>query len=116
MTKFATREDILGAADRKERVVKVKAWGNKAVRLMEIAYGDHASIAAQIAGKNDGTDHLFMARYVAASIVDEHGGRLFSDEDVPALAAKSRDAISQLWEAVAELNGLGVSRDAAVKN
>lgn len=114
---LATREEILGFDDRKSKVISVKAWGGKSVRLMELSYADHSRLSLTIskAQENGGTDPLFMARYVAASIVDEAGVPIFSDSDVEALAAKHRDAIYQIWEEIADLNNMG-GTDENVKN
>ena len=47
------------------------------------------------------------ARLVAATAIDEKGGRLFTSEEAEALGKKSAKAIAKVFEAAQKLNGLG---------
>src|SRR5262249_27727171 len=43
---------------------------------------------------------------VALSVVDEHGKRMFSDEDLAALATKNAQALQRIFNAAMALNGM----------
>jgi hypothetical protein len=46
------------------------------------------------------------ARLAAASIVDENGARMFSDEEIEALGGKSAMALDRVFKAAQRLSGL----------
>lgn len=51
-----------------------------------------------------------LALVAAVSVVDEQGERLFSDEDVPALAKKHAGALQRIFDTALRLNGLTQER------
>jgi hypothetical protein len=101
-----TRDAILGAQDLKTVDVPVPEWGGDVrLRMLTGAERNALHAAAAAGGKFDAT--LFASLLVAKTIVGDDGGRLFGDDDAPALAAKSASAFNRVFEAAAKLNGLG---------
>lgn len=117
--KTLTKDQILAAHDLETRAVEVKAWGGK-VNVSELSADASAAFAAATFDEDgnqirDGKS--WKVKLVAACVVDDEGKRLFSDEDVAALGAKSNSAIAKLYEAAAELNGFGPkAKEDAEKN
>lgn len=72
--------------------------------------------------RGDGRDRKvdltnMRARLVALSVVDEAGQRVFTDDEVDLLGAKSGAALDRVFAAAQELNGLsGADVEALTKN
>lgn len=115
-----SKEMILAAQDRKFKDVEVPEWGGS-VRVMEMsgeAYADYLENAfpQQEVGRKPNA-RRFAAVVVSCCIVDAAGERLFSVQDVEALAKKSRKALDRVFEVADELNMLTpVARERAEKN
>ena len=108
-----SREAILGVADLPTEDVEVPEWGGT-VRVKGLTGKDRDAFEASIVGDTAATKgqsrRLNMAnmraRFVALSIVDEQGVRLFSDGDVAALGAKSAAALQRVYVVAQRLSGL----------
>ena len=95
MGKVLTAAEIIGAKDRRRELVEVPEWGGS-VWVQEIS-------AADAEAMSDGAPSV--VEFCAACIVDEHGERLFSSDDVSALADKSTASLQIIMEAFSRLNG-----------
>lgn len=106
---FLTRDEILGAVDLKVVEVAVPEWGGT-VRVSMMTGTERDAFESETVvrkGKRVEVNMVNMrARLVARTVVDEKGGRVFSDGDVEALAAKSASALNRVFEAARVLNGL----------
>jgi len=79
--------DFLGLDDLRTKTVTVPRW-NKAVTIRELGLEEGVKLS-QMYSATDGQTVLSaedIARVVAWGVVDENGERVFSDDDVPALA------------------------------
>ena len=111
-----TREQILAAADLKTEVVSVPEWGGEVIVRALTGY-DRDQLEAQVTrlegvGRRQRvvTDmRNFRAKLVAASLVDEHGERMFSEADVDALGQKNAAALNRVFEGDQRLSGLSAA-------
>lgn len=110
-----TREQILGAADIKTETVNVPEWGGE-VRIKGLTGADRDAFEAAITtikGKDTRVNWVNVrARFVALSIVDENGARIFTEGDIKALGEKSAAALDRVYAAAQKLSGL-TDEDAA---
>jgi|SRR5690606_649522 len=105
---FVSRDSILGADDREVREIDVPEWGGKA-RLMSMSGDDRDRFETKIleGRKGDAIDLVGMrALLVGLCLVDEKGKRLFSDNDLRRLGAKSAKVLSRLYDEAARMNGI----------
>jgi len=110
MSKLLTREAILQAQDLPYEDVAVPEWGGVVrVRALTGAERDRfeASIVEQRGkgGPRLNTQNI-RAKLVALTVVDEHGNRIFTDDDVEALGRKSAAALNRVFEVAQRLSGL----------
>lgn len=96
-----TREQILGIKDLKIEPIFVPEWNDTVyVRSMTGAERDafEASIYEfnQSTGKSKLKLEFMRARLCSFTICDQEGNRLFTDEDVQALAAKNSTALLRI--------------------
>lgn len=117
MGAFLSAQQILDAADKKYAEVDVPAWGGK-VRVQKMSAGDRDSLELANIDKDGNRRPMsnFRAAVCVRCIVDENGKRLFSDKDAAALGEKCSDALMKVYEAAAELNGLGVTEEEMAGN
>jgi hypothetical protein len=107
---------ILGASDLPHEDVPVKEWGGT-VRVRTMTGAERDEFRSAIATEGGVLVGKFSAALLAATIVDENGGRLFSVEDMVALQAKSATALDTAANVAMRLNGLGAAaQEDAVKN
>ena len=108
-----SREEILTADDLGTEDVAVPEWGGT-VRVRGLSGAERDSFEASITGSQASKkgqsrqlrlDNL-RARFVAMSIVDENGERVFSDADIKALGGKSAAALTRVYEVGQRLSGL----------
>jgi hypothetical protein len=104
MSKYLTRDEILARDDLPAEDVNVPEWGG-AVRIRRMSGTERDAFEASIMGA-DGRQDLsnIRAKLVARSIVDEAGRRLFSDEDIAALGAKSAAALDRCFAVAKRLS------------
>jgi hypothetical protein len=118
-----TREAILNIEALPREEVPVPEWGGSVfVRTMTGEEKDafEESNFAEPDEKGNREFRLwdnYRARLVATVVCDEHGQRLFTVEDVPALAKKSSVALDRIMDAAKRLNAISKSDiDDLVKN
>lgn len=105
-----SKEQILAADDLKSETVDVPEWGGSViVRMMSGAARDayEASMIVMKDGKRVADLSNMRAKLVAATLVDEAGNPMFSEDEVTALAAKSAAALERIASVAQRLNGLG---------
>lgn len=105
-----SRDEILGAHDRKTEDVAVPEWGGT-VRVRALSGAERDAYEAGIVQiKGDGSRKFTLAnaraRLVSLSVVDENGEHLFSEADVAALGAKSATALERVFDVARRLSGL----------
>ena len=102
---------ILGFDDRKTKVVKVKQW-NCELTILELGLQQGLSLFSHV---KDGDDSVSLtaeqiAEIVAWGVVDPTTNeRIFSDDDVPALMQKSREALVFLYTEITKLSTDGAA-------
>lgn len=104
-----SRDQILKAEDTQTETVSVPEWGGEViVRTMTGHARDR--FESQIVGKNGGTDmNNIRAKLAAATIVDDKGELLFSENDVAKLGKKSAAALDRVFVAAQRLNRISDS-------
>jgi len=105
--KFLSKDEILAAKDDKSEVLEIPEWGGcvsiRALRGKEL--NAIQQLTADLEDKPDANDYR-MGCFVAMCLADEQGGRLFSNEDVPALLEKSMAVLIRLQTKALKVNGL----------
>lgn len=115
---YLGREDILEADDIEKREVEVPEWGGTVIVRgltgeerddfeAEFAEYDPDSSLIEVEGERQKINlKNARARLVARCVVDEDGGRVFSDDDVRRLAKKSGKALDRVYDVAQELSGI----------
>ncbi len=105
--------DILGFDDLKTRVVHVK-WWDRDLTIRELGLDDGLKMFSKVKDLDGDAsiDAEDLAQVIACGVVDaETGERVFSDDDVPALAKKSSKPLMFLYQEI-----IALSSEEAVKN
>ena len=103
-----TKEQIQAVDDLRSRIVcvDVPEWGGSVnIRPMDVRELDEYSNDAMRCKSTGMRD--FRTRLVAYCLCDENGKRLFTEQDIDALAGKSGTVMDRLYRAVDELNDIG---------
>ena len=100
---------ILAAQDLQTEDVEVPDWGG-AVRVRSFTGRERDAFESSMV-RGDGRDRKvdltnMRARLVGLTIIDETGQRLFTDEEVDLLGAKSGAALDRVFAVAQKLNGL----------
>jgi hypothetical protein len=100
---------ILAANDLKSEDIEVPEWGG-AVRVRSFTGRERDAFEASMV-RGDGRDRKvdltnMRARLVGLTVIDETGQRLFTDEEVDLLGAKSGAALDRVFAVAQKLNGL----------
>ena len=103
---------ILAATDLKSEDVEVPEWGG-AVRVRSFTGRERDAFEASMV-RGEGRDRKvdltnMRARLVGLTVIDETGQRLFTDEEVDLLGAKSGAALDRVFAIAQKLNGLSGS-------
>ena len=101
---YLNREAILSAEDRPTDEIQIPEWGDTWVRIARWSLAVQWRISRASADDQEERGRL-LALVVALSLVDARGQRLFSDEDVPALAEKNFRALERIATAAMKWNG-----------
>lgn len=116
-----TKEQIFAANDLATEPVDVKEWGGSVI-VRSMTGADRDAFESSLVtfgedGKRIADLSNMRAKLVAMTVVDENGDRLFTAEDIGAIAHKSASAIERVYQVAQRLNGMGTGAvDAAVKN
>lgn len=105
-----SREQILGAEDRKTEDVEVPEWGGT-VRVRALSGTERDAYEAGIVQiRGDGSRKFTLqnarARLVSLALVDEAGNRMFTEADVAQLGEKSATALERVFDVARRLSGL----------
>lgn len=112
---YLSREQILGAKDVTTREVQVPEWadpesGADTVLVRALSGYERDAFEASLRmqrGKEILPDtRNARAKLVGRAIIDEEGKRVFTDQDIHALGAKSAVALNRVFEVVSEMSGL----------
>ena len=100
---------ILAAQDLQTEDVEVPEWGG-AVRVRSFTGRERDAFESSMV-RGDGRDRKvdltnMRARLVGLTVIDETGQRLFTDEEVDLLGAKSGAALDRVFAVAQKLNGL----------
>ena len=100
---------ILAANDLKSEDVEVPEWGG-AVRVRSFTGRERDAFEASMV-RGEGRDRKvdltnMRARLVGLTVIDETGQRLFTDDEVDLLGAKSGAALDRIFAIAQKLNGL----------
>ena len=100
---------ILAANDLKSEDIEVPEWGG-AVRVRSFTGRERDAFEASMV-RGEGRDRKvdltnMRARLVGLTVIDETGQRLFTDEEVDLLGAKSGAALDRVFAVAQKLNGL----------
>ena len=109
------RDAILGAVDVQTEKVDVPEWGGDVIVRgltgdeLDAFQGSIRQFRPTFDGK--GMEPVLIqegmrAKLLVKCLVDEAGERLFTDQDAPALGAKSGTVIDRLYDVAARLSGL----------
>lgn len=115
-----TKAGILAANDLKTEDVDVPEWGGT-VRVRSFTGRERDAFEAGMV-RGDGKDRKvdltnMRARLVGLTVIDEAGQRLFTDEEVDLLGAKSGAALDRVFAVAQKLNGLsGADVEELTKN
>lgn len=105
--KRLSKQEILQAPDLPTEEVFIPEWGGSVlVRGLTAAERDRfeAEIVRQTREGVKVELHGIRARLCAMTIVDESGGRLFSDDEIAALGNKSASALQRVFEVALRLS------------
>ena len=111
---------ILAAQDLQTEDVEVPEWGG-AVRVRSFTGRERDAFESSMV-RGDGRDRKvdltnMRARLVGLTVIDETGQRLFTDDEVDLLGAKSGAALDRVFAVAQKLNGLsGADVDELSKN
>lgn len=109
MSQYLSRDAILAVNDVQYEDVPVSEWGGT-VRVKSLTGKERDALeASMIVGKGKNANvnlNNLRAKLVARSIVDENGARIFSDDDITALGAKSAAALTRVYEVAQRLSGI----------
>lgn len=101
-------QDILGFDDLVTKVVEVPVWKRK-VTIREMGLQESLSFFGPDAVTDDGklsVDAEGIARVVASCVIDPKTGEpAFAEDQIPALAKKSRVALMFLYNEITALSG-----------
>lgn len=105
-----TRDSILSADDFSYEIVEVPEWGGS-VRIRGLSGEERDQLEARMVRVQGQKTELntdafrnFRAAFLAMSIVDQDGKRLFTDRDVEALGRKSSRAVQRVFNACQKLS------------
>ena len=104
-----SRDDILAANDLATEDIDVPEWGGT-VRIQALTGAQRDAFEASVVKMNGQSRQYNLtnlrARFVALSVVDDEGKRLFIDADVKQLGAKSAGALQRVFNAAQKLSGM----------
>ena len=101
-------EDILGIDDNHLETVNVPEWKRDiSIRNMSGTERDEWENSILVNGKV--SHENLRAKLLVKTLCDEHGNRLFSDQQAPALGQKNAAVLDRLFDISKRVNGIGVA-------
>lgn len=115
-----TKEQILAADDLPRESVEVPEWGGE-VLVRALTAGERDAFEAELTERRGKQIEVNLrdvrAKLCSRAICDGDGKRLFTDQEVQTLAAKSASALTRVFEVAQRLSGLtGADVEALTKN
>lgn len=107
--KALSREEILGIEDLVTEAVEVPEWGGGVVHVRTMTGAERDEFEQRIYSARPGQPvdrRNIRARLIAQCAVNGTGERLFTEEDIEELGAKSARALDRLFSVAQRLNGL----------
>lgn len=108
-----TKDSIISSNDLPRERVSVPEWGGD-VFIRTMSGADRDAFEASLSDENRRMKNI-RARLVALTLCDETGIRLFSDEDVDQLGAKSASVLDRLFSISQRINKLGAKEESETK-
>lgn len=105
MSKALTADEILAAEDRELRSVSVPEWGGT-VYLRTISGVERDRFEAETFRQDKPNYENLRARYLAITLSDEEGNRLFDSKQVSKLGHKSAPVLDRLFTDAAKMNAM----------
>jgi hypothetical protein len=102
---YLTKQQILSAQDLETETVKVPEWGGEVI-VRTITGKERDSFESQLMKEEGGMSNI-RAKFVAATLVDEQGKRVFNELEVHELGEKSASALDRVFAVGQKLAGLG---------
>ena len=99
-----SRDQILGADDRKTDELEVPEWGGS-VKIRSMS-GSEVQKYVEAVQADEDADIKHMCLLIHFSVVGDDGKKLFSTEDIEALADKNLLVLRSVSEACIAVNGL----------
>ena len=104
-----SKQEILEAKDVKTKTIEVPEWGGEVI-ISTMSGFARDRFEASLTGKNGGMNMTNVrAKLVAATLVDEKGSLLFSEDEVLKLGKKSSTALDRIFAEAQKLNAIGDS-------
>ena len=104
------REQILAADDLGSEDVEVPEWGDGlTLTVRGLNAGEVEEFGRAV---NDGKLDNLLAKMVSKVVMNGDGKRMFTDDDVEALAAKSHIPLQRLFQAAQRVSGLDDDEEA----
>lgn len=107
---FLSADDILSADDRQHEDVEVPEWGGT-VRVVGLSGTDRDAYEASFvdAKGKPAPQRLrnIRAKLLVKCLVNENGGRLFTDAQAQALGEKNGAIVDRLFDVARRLSGIG---------
>src|SRR3990167_4764050 len=115
-----TKEQIFAVSDLDKQTVSVPEWGGDVViRTMTGSERDafEQSLFDQKGKSAKANMQNLRAKLLAFCLVDDEGGRMFTEHDVGKLGAKSAKVLYRLYTLARDMNGIGAEdEEELVKN
>lgn len=97
---------ILAADDLPTEDVEIQEWGGT-VRVRGLTATERDRFEFQVASaRKNGTETDIRAAFAGRCMVDEQGGRLFTDKELSKLGGKSGAALDRIFDVVRKLSGM----------
>lgn len=110
-------DEILQIEDRDEKIITVKAWKNKKLRIKTISAGKMVQLETKCSDKKGNIDtKAWMLGLVIAGVIKEDGSKVFNESHIKALSGKSFAAMTFIANEVSALNKLDVGTEEIAKN
>lgn len=98
-------DDVLAFDDLRTKTVSIAQWGGAKFTVRELGLAQGLELFAMFGGETAELTGEQVAKVVAWGVIDANTGeRVFTDDHVPKLAQKNRDALLTLYRAITALS------------